>query len=1223
MISLKVTSLQGITDLTVLAKVRSGFVEDAFTPVTQLFRLQTVLKALNAMRKTSREALLHPSPYSDAIGLFRGIHFFSFSILEPESADPPPHLGAYRLLLNVTFDGGLEPYIRVIWGPLGTLLDLIFCHCVDYPLAFKNGFQDYIAWVRNHQMPSTYFYADSGVTVADQQYLELFEAAQRESGGCPNGDARCTRLALPGQPPAVIPTPYAVQTATAVLKALDRLRPMFPAGAGGPLDGDAGILIRFTQDLLRPFRAWIEQGLFEPGQRFDYLRAGFSAQRPWLMQSTQTRSVPPVQTTAPSFQPLPQLNPAAVQAGIAGTLPFGGRVVHGALVLLRIADPGPAGNWLATFPVSRADGSPGGEIVRNLALTYRGLVALGVPQATLDKLPREFVDGMEARAGILGDVRGNHPQSWNRPRRNWAPPQSGFPVQLTAPAEPIELSAVHMLMQLRTAQGIDEPDTDGVRLLSRLDGEIGRLVAGSGLVVLSVQAMRQNAVQPGEPFGRNNFGFVDGISQPTLQTTGSAPVFWDDTVKTGELFLGYANGRGDRRVPIEADTWLDNGSFLVVRKLRQYDERLQQVVDRGVRRIAPDSQQEQDRLREVFLSKMLGRRRDGTPLAVATGVSNNDFDYRYDGTGAICPFAAHTRRANPREPKPEQMPPRIARRGMSYGPLPPNRAIGADYGLMFMCYNASIAEQFEVIQRWIAGGNSSGVSSAQSDPFLGVPETGRPRVFRFLDEDEVRRLDLGDEPLVELEWGLYAFVPSIDALEAMNRIGGATPDANQQARHDATPAPGGNQQAPQDAAPGTAASTQSPTAAPLSQEGEKWQRLLEDDSTRESAWAEVRNKHRGVLDTGYGVLVGSKEAVLEVLKDDGQRFSVGGYGVRMGQSIGLGYLGQDDAGACAGHELPNVARVNSAIESVKEPSAYVAALNAGQGELNRLLAGQQTPAGSRMVMVDLTAFAGAVTAELCRLWFGLPDKTFVEAGMPGREPNSTKPLCPGNWLAVSRYVFSPHPWPFAESFAKPQGQALFAAVRAYLASNPTPLKPLTQAIVNALPKQLDQQARIVAGVILGIPATLLGNLLTVLMAWIGDRSLWERQQELLGASPPDYQSARRFLRDRLLATMSRSPVPYMDWRTVIGDTETICGVTVQGVRNKTLVVGLGSAMQEAGENSRLMFGGSTVSGDREETVHACPGYEIAVGAMLGSIAALVTAGTLRSTDDPTELMLIA
>ena len=50
-----------------------------------------------------------------------------------------------------------------------------------------------------------------------------------------------------------------------------------------------------------------------------------------------------------------------------------------------------------------------------------------------------------------------------------------------------------------------------------------------------------------------------------------------------------------------------------------------------------------------------------------------------------------------------------------------------------MAYNADIGEQFEVVQRWISGGNSSGGFSGQSDPFLGVPENGAAPLLSLRD----------------------------------------------------------------------------------------------------------------------------------------------------------------------------------------------------------------------------------------------------------------------------------------------------------------------------------------------------------------------------------------------------------------------------------------------------------------------------------------------------------
>ncbi|MEI6161533.1 MAG: hypothetical protein WCP77_16990, partial [Roseococcus sp.] len=47
------------------------------------------------------------------------------------------------------------------------------------------------------------------------------------------------------------------------------------------------------------------------------------------------------------------------------------------------------------------------EVALNFAFTFRGLLALGIPIRTLRAMPDEFLDGMAARADILGD---NHPK---------------------------------------------------------------------------------------------------------------------------------------------------------------------------------------------------------------------------------------------------------------------------------------------------------------------------------------------------------------------------------------------------------------------------------------------------------------------------------------------------------------------------------------------------------------------------------------------------------------------------------------------------------------------------------------------------------------------------------------------------------------------------------------------------------------------------------------------
>src|SRR5580704_10652806 len=48
--------------------------------------------------------------------------------------------------------------------------------------------------------------------------------------------------------------------------------------------------------------------------------------------------------------------------------------------------------------------SPAGDTWISVALSFQGLKALGVPQASLDSFSPEFQQGMAARAGALGDT---------------------------------------------------------------------------------------------------------------------------------------------------------------------------------------------------------------------------------------------------------------------------------------------------------------------------------------------------------------------------------------------------------------------------------------------------------------------------------------------------------------------------------------------------------------------------------------------------------------------------------------------------------------------------------------------------------------------------------------------------------------------------------------------------------------------------------------------------
>jgi len=84
-------------------------------------------------------------------------------------------------------------------------------------------------------------------------------------------------------------------------------------------------------------------------------------------------------------------------------------------------------------------------------------------------------------------------------------------------------------------------------------------------------------------------------------------------------------------------------------------------------------------------------------------------------------------------------------------------------GLLFVCLQASIARQFEIVQeRWCNDGNAFGLG-AEPDPIAGPP--GRP--VRHVIEGDPPRFASLMRSCVECRGGEYLFVPSIAALRAL------------------------------------------------------------------------------------------------------------------------------------------------------------------------------------------------------------------------------------------------------------------------------------------------------------------------------------------------------------------------------------------------------------------------------------------------------------------------
>ncbi len=1165
----KVRSIElgGVVNLAVLAPIKGGFVP-GFETITYLERLRRLLDALQAARQNLRESELRRPVFPDSVGRLGIIHNFRYAIVPPEPAPAGARQpGVSRLSLNVSFDGGWEPYMRVIYRDIGTLLDALFCHCVDYPGSLKANYDEYCRWVRDHELDAGLFYTDASPSLGDHRYLAEVERLQRETPDRDAADRAIAGFALDSDRQqvgrafqAVLAEPEStLALPLRTLKGLYRLSVYFPKNDGD----DSGVLIRFAQSVLKEFKTVMQRPEFQASEPGKKIRSLLADELAWF-------STPQDRTQRDERLSYSQ---DALQAMI---LARDDPVTHGCVVMLGVRSARRAAARLASLAALCVKPVDADQVRHHIAFTHAGLVALGIAAERLDVLPQEFTEGMEARCGLLGDVRGNHPDHWSRPLRHGAAPGD----------QRIDLTAVHVVVMLR----LIDVETAASELHPALARAVTALqAAASGMTVLAVQPTRSHRDAAGQAPG--HFGFADGLSQPTVVPVvpvvpGKASTPGSDEVRVGELLLGYGNDRGDGPFPTGPDPFLDNGTFLVMRKLRQRVDHLDAAL--GTHPAKAD-----------LLARMMGRRQDGAALVpLGAGGGPNDFNYDADPHGAACPFQSHVRRANPRDGR-EHLP-RILRRGMSYGPQSTTEP-ASERGVIFIAYCASIAEQFEIVQRWIAGGNSSGVSSSQADPFLGVPQPGEKRTFRYLDAaGQVARVDLGDKPFVQLDWGLYLFVPSLEALRMLFNFRKPPVKPNNGVK-----------------------------ATEPNDELDSWRRRLEDPDQSRATWAKVRRRPGATLEASpYGTLLGTQARVLEVLKDGGARYSVQGCGERMATSIGLNHLGLDPD---TGHRRLGPP-INEAIEGIRMRDAFDAAsvwvkqALVGFGQLK-----QPDPTGPVRVPIDLISLSEFVLARLCTQWVGLPeDGTNVPPGeVPfmvngGRVDGATHPpRCPGHLLTASRHTFAPHPRPDVLRDGPPQGQAVLQAVEALLASA-RPLGSLARRIKTRLediPAAPGEVARAISGVLLGFPPTVHGNFLQTMKTWIENKVLWACQQQLaeVPARITDpFDRAEQALLTPLFKTMRERPIPEMLWRCPVEAGKVVLD------ESRKVVLGIASALTDPKASDMLMFGGSRETSNDPaaiKTLHACPGYEMGTGVLLALIAGLLDAGTLRPTGSPVLLML--
>ena len=1261
--------LRGATELMLIADVKDGFVENATQLVSYATRLKRLLSLLLEGGRSDAEIKLRPG--AGPIQRLDAIYSTQWAVVER-----PQHS---QLIVSAVFDSSFETYFRNLQLNTGLLLDAIFMHCTDYDghSCSTDGYERFASWIRKKQVQTSYFHvAMADLTVSDLRLARARSRLPSSGGDVIPSVAELERAAEARDEQRARTAADTVEGRTArkaaqkrselgyrtTLRSIDELGAFFPANAQDDRLGERSAQVIYRTALLDLLASSFDETL---KQRARTTISWLSSLAPGQPAQRQ-----PFREPVPSELTLEQLT--NMQGNIVQAYDYGqtkDRLNCGCLVLIQCDDRAAISTLLLSLADKVANGSHLFESVShtqkpryNVALTFAGMTRLELSPDLLAALPQEFREGMEKRAGLLGDVGDfAHPSTWEAPAANWF--RDGGPDADDAGS--ISLASVDVVLVAQralSAQHEQSTDDHAWSVSHPLYKDLHDLLdeySRGGSHVLHVQPLRRYS---SDHFALGEEAQLQSQPVPNVALRAhpeglpSARVPTRDLVPLGELLLGHPNRFGET-YGAEAlrahGALLQDGSFLVVRKLEQ-----DVAGFRGyLRKASAKLKVEEGALK----SWILGRSAGGQTLAEAkrgkpakAEKAQNDFDYSGDPAPAQCPLHAHVRLANPRAAET----PRIMRRSFPYGGrYRENESKATERGLLFMAYNASIAEQFEMVQRWLNGANITGLASTENDLISGTTQAAFAKRWGPHAKPTLE-IPPTEQPFVSLRWGMYLFVPTISALKWMAR----------------EPARAAQEDAGSAQVRAGARLVQALSAIERKEDSiVAWKGVLEDQVDRDkgdAVWAYVRAQNDGLLATPYGLLVGTLSPAKTVLEDDGTSFSVEAYRRRLSLAFygderhDTHYIGLDavDPRHALLSAAPN-AYLNGRVLDHQSPHGQT---KDGQPTAHRGLSADHmyydaftfaaeflhdvstsSTAESDLesgAPIDVRALAGFVVASITGKYLGLPFR------MParGESPEALIEFI-SLFVPISRYCFQP--WPDSEKellretlLAGPQ------ILAAYQRDEPLAhvLSGGLGAYLNTLSGCYQDPMNIrwaVIGAIVGFAPPAIAVIIQAVLGWVQtgefDRLVHALQvpapEQLSGPERkaerralPGERGARDFAQAAyfglfgvILKTLLQAPVPPVLYRTVkngsrlgsqrLSDSEfVVLGTRSIGIdRTKDSSPWQGLAAKAAGApvhtpsaaeaRSVWTFGGARPG----RAPHACPASDPAVAVMTGVMAALL------------------